>query len=295
MTTADDISTASTVRYYEELGCWVVWGRQAAQASLEDPHLSSETLEAANLSYLPTDMHEECSHLIETMRRWFVLLDGSRHTTARRAVQPLFSPRRIRRLEETIEVIVDEELDAYAASESRDAIPELADRISARTIGLLLGLPGGDHLSLHRWAKALTDFLGTSYRRDCAVGAQEALREMGEFIQNAPEEDSIWSRASGSEWDRLATSSMVMFGGLETTVGLIGFSLWHMLGNGLAPQIAAADTDDAAKEVVEGALETTGGFDRAELPGGHMYLTESAEHLLQIVTGALREGQVTAR
>ncbi|MFJ2821862.1 hypothetical protein ACIO7M_12175 [Streptomyces toxytricini] len=48
---------------------------------------------------------------------------------------------------------------------------------------------------------------------------------MGEFIKNAPDEDSIWSRASGSEWDRLATSSMVMFGGLETTVGMIGFSL----------------------------------------------------------------------
>ncbi|MGW7435569.1 cytochrome P450 [Streptomyces sp. NPDC054849] len=255
--TADEISDAR-VRYYEDLGCWVVWGREATQLALQDPRLSSETLEAANLSYLPADMHEECSHLIETMRRWFVLLDGNDHTTARRAIQPMFSPRRIRRLEETIEVIVAEELDAFANADEFDVVPHLADTISARTIALLLGLPGGDHLTLHRWAKDLTDFLGTSYRRDCAVNAQAALREMGDYIKSAPDEDgeSIWSLASGGEWDRLATSSMVMFGGLETTVGLIGFALWHMLGNGLTAEIAASQTGDEARAVVEQALET---------------------------------------
>ncbi|MBT2393902.1 cytochrome P450 [Streptomyces sp. ISL-1] len=255
--TADE---TSTVRYYDELGCWVAWGREAAQSALQDSRLSSETLEAANLSYLPADMHEECSHLIETMRRWFVLLDGDRHTVARRAIQPMFSPRRIRKLEETIEVIVAEELDAFAASGATgdfDVITGLADKISARTIALLLGLPGDDDATLHRWAKALADFLASSYRRDCAVNAQAALQEMGEFIKNAPDEEgeSIWSRATGGEWDRLATSSMVLFGGLETTAGLIGFAVWYMLGNDLAEQVAASEAGEEAKAVVERVLD----------------------------------------
>ncbi|EST22934.1 cytochrome P450 [Streptomyces roseochromogenus] len=247
----------SSVRYYEDLGCWVVWGRDQVQAALQDPHLSSETLDAVNLSYLPADMHGECAHLIETMRRWFVLLDGEKHTEARRAIQPMFSPRRIRRLEETIHVILEEELDKFGRSSRHDAMPDLADNISARTIALLLGLPADQGDLLHTWARPLADFLAVSYRPDYARAAQAALREMADFITNAPAEDgeSIWNKAQGSEWDRLATSSMVMFGGLETTAGMIGLALWHMLGNNLTHTIAAATDDEPAKAVVERVLE----------------------------------------
>ncbi|MFJ9566971.1 cytochrome P450 [Streptomyces fuscichromogenes] len=254
MTTED---ATTTVRYYEDLGCWVVWGRDHVQAALQDPHLSSETLDAVNLSYLPADMHEECAHLIETMRRWFVLLDGTKHTEARRAVQPMFSPRRIRRLEETIHTILEEELDTFARSAGHDAMPDLADNISARTIALLLGLPDGQGDLLHTWARPLADFLAVAYRPDYARAAQASLRAMADFITNAPDEEgeSIWNKAQGSEWDRLATSSMVMFGGLETTAGMIGLALWHMLGNNLTRTIAAATDDEPARAVVERVLE----------------------------------------
>ncbi|MFF4161386.1 hypothetical protein [Streptomyces sp. NPDC001678] len=88
----------SPVRYYEDLGCWVVWGPDQIQAALQEARLSSETLDAINLSYLPADMHRECAHPTEPMRRWFVLLDGKKRTEARRAIQPMFSPWRIRQL-----------------------------------------------------------------------------------------------------------------------------------------------------------------------------------------------------
>ncbi|KIE25467.1 hypothetical protein LK08_19460 [Streptomyces sp. MUSC 125] len=65
----------SQVRYYEDLGCWVVWGRNEVQAALQDPRLSSETLDAVNLSYLPADMHEECAQLTSATpnSRWQII------------------------------------------------------------------------------------------------------------------------------------------------------------------------------------------------------------------------------
>ncbi|GII86985.1 hypothetical protein Ssi03_49750 [Sphaerisporangium siamense] len=241
----------STVRYYDDLACWVVWG-EAAREALEDRRLSSETFEVANLSYLPADMHDQCAHLIATLSRWFALLDGERHKTARRAVQPMFSPRRTRALGDVVHTIVEEALADFGKSATGDAVADLADTISARTVAHVLELPGIEQ----RWARALADFLAASYRREYAVRAQEALREMEEFIDGLPEGDGegVWARSGDTDTDRLATSSMMLFGGLETTAALITFALWYMLENGLQDGVAASRTGEEAAAIVERVL-----------------------------------------
>lgn len=242
----------TTVRYYDDLECWVVWAGTAREA-LADRRLSARTFDVANLSYLPADMHESSAHLIETLRRWFVLLDGEEHLRARRPVQPVFSPRRIRALGDTIHTITETALAEFGESGTGDAA-DLVDRISARTVAEVLGLPEVDDASLRRWARALSDFLATSYRRECAVRAREALLEMEEFIAKVPAEgDGCPAWAGGG--DRLATSSMMLFGGLETTAALIGFSLWYMLGHGLQGGVAASATGAEATAIVERVLE----------------------------------------
>jgi cytochrome P450 len=245
----------ATVRYYDDLDCWVVWGDTAREA-LEDRRLSARTFDVANLRYLPADMHEPNAHLIETLRRWFVLLDGKEHLTARRPIQPLFSPRRIRTLRDTVHTIIETALEEFDASGTGDAAPDLANKISARTVATVLGLPDIDDATLHGWARALADFLATSYRRECAVRAQEALREMEEFIGNTPDGgDELWAGFGGDDGDRLATASMMLFGGLETTAALIGFSLWYMLGHQLQGGVAASPNGEEATAIVERVLE----------------------------------------
>jgi cytochrome P450 len=241
-----------TIRYYDDLDCWVAWGDAARQA-LEDRRLSSQTFEVANLNYLPADMHSECAHLIETLRRWFVLLDGDQHVTARRAIQPLFSPRRIRELQEVIHVIVTQALADFDRAGTADAASDLASPISARAVAHVLGLPGIDR----EWARALADFLAASYRRECALRAQQALRDMEDFIKNVPDADGdgIWARSGSSDRDRLATSSMMLFGGLETTGALIAFSLWYMLSHQLQGSVAASPAGQQATAIVERVLE----------------------------------------
>lgn len=254
--------------YYDELGCWVVADRGLATEVLRRPDFSSRTLDAGNI--LPEDIEGQCGELLDVLRRWFVLLDSDEHISARRMVQPMFSPGRIRRLADVIAAIVAEAIDDFARSRTPDAVTGLADVISARTMAHLLGLPSRDAGQLHRWAGALSDFFAASYRTDFAVAAQQALRDMGEFIRGA-DDDGIWSQTSGSEVDRLATSSLMLFGGLETTASLMAYSLWYLLDNGLSAEVVKEE--GTAEELVEIALGL-------HPPLGHVARTAAADTTL---------------
>ncbi|MET9933145.1 MULTISPECIES: hypothetical protein [unclassified Streptomyces] len=246
-------TAAPPVRYYPELGSWVIAGHDAAQAALGHPGLSSRTAE--NGIYLPTDMREECADLLDVIGRWFVLLDGEAHTTGRRAVQRMFSPGRMRRIQEEIRSIVARAVEEFPKDGAGDAVTHLANVISARTMAHLLGLHDVPVDRLHEWAGALADFLAASYRRDFAVRAQQAVREMGRALSSVDDEDSIWNLAVGDDRDRLATCSMVLFGGLETTASLIGLSLWYVLENDLSTMVRAPEATAATDSLIERVLE----------------------------------------
>ncbi|MFE9827038.1 cytochrome P450 [Streptomyces sp. NPDC005791] len=227
--------------------------KDTARAALGQSALSSRTADGG--SYLPDDMKEQCAELLDVLSRWFVLLDGEQHTAARRGVQRMFSPGRIRKLQESIEEIVEDALNEFPQEGIGDAMPQLAGVISARTMALMLGLEKTDSAQLHGWARAIADFLAASYRRDFAVRAQDALRDMGEFVKNSDRADSIWNSTSGDDRDRLATCSLMLFGGLETTAALMGFSLWYVIENGLISVVADEANATETAEIVERVLE----------------------------------------
>jgi cytochrome P450 len=242
----------SEARYYQDLDSWVIAGRTAGQTALGHAGLSSRTGEAG--SYLPTDMRAECSELIDVLSRWFVLLDGDEHVVARRGVQRMFSPGRIRRIQDTIHLIVDEAVGNFPLA-GGDAMPQLAEVISARTMAFMLGLEKGDAHQLHRWARAIADFLAKSYRRDYALAAQQAMRDMAVFIKSSNRVDAIWNLTEGDDRDRMATCSLMLFGGLETTAALMGFSLWYVLENKLTDMVADPERARETQAVVERVLE----------------------------------------
>ncbi|MFF1691681.1 MULTISPECIES: cytochrome P450 [unclassified Streptomyces] len=247
-------SETAAVRHYQDLGAWVVADKETARAALGDTSLSSRTVE--NGFYLPAAVRAECAELLDVVSRWFVLRDGEDHLAARRAIQPLFSPGKIRRLRGDVDSIVEQALDELPGSGVVDVVARLTEQVSARTLARLLGLPATGADEMHRWARALAAFLAASYRKDHAFAAQEALREMRtRFEGGTSGEDTIWNRVDGSPQDRLATCSMILFGGLETTTSLMGTALWYVLENGLVEQVTGAAGAAEAESVVERVLE----------------------------------------
>ena len=150
--------------------------------------------------------------------------------------------------------IADDTIDAFLADDEGDAVPRIADVVSARTMAALLGLPECEPARLHGWAAALARFFGAPYRRVFAQRAQDALHEMAALLERSGA-DSLWSSIEGDRADKLAGCSLMLFGGLETTAGLIGVALWYMLGNGLGGQVAGPGGADVAAEIVEHVLE----------------------------------------
>lgn len=224
------------VRHHEELDCFVVWGWEPARTAMADPALISDTFGPMNLAYLPDDVHAQCPDLLAVLRRWFIFRDGSEHQEARKAVRPLFSPRRIRELAPEVSVIVDEVLTEALRSPEFDFVPEVADRVAARSIALILGFESASPELLHRWGLSLARFLGASYRPDYALEAQVAIKELADFVRAADAAPgTLLSIAAGDQEDRVSTAAMMIFGGLQTTVGLLGFACKYMIETGALP------------------------------------------------------------
>ncbi|WP_248580869.1 cytochrome P450 [Nocardioides sp. InS609-2] len=226
----------SGVRYHDELDCYVVWGLEPARAAMADPALTSDTFQPMNLSYLPEVVRDECPDLVALVERWFIFRDGADHQTARKAVRPLFSPRNIRDLAPEVATIVEDVLDEAMRSTEFDFVTEVADKVAARAIALILGFESASQESLQRWGLALSKFLGASYRPDFAMEAQVAIVELSEFVRSAESAPGgLLSLASGEREDRVATAAMMVFGGLQTTVGLLGFACKYMMESDVSP------------------------------------------------------------
>lgn len=238
---------------YDDIGCWVVTGHDAALAAFGHPALSSQTLDAAYAGLVPVALRPAVQDLLDVVGRWFVLLDGDPHAAARRSVAPVFAPGRIRRFEQQLTGIADTVLDAVLAAPEGDVVTGIADVVSARTMAALLGLPECEPPVLHRWATALAGFFATPYQGARVVSAQEALRDMGTML-SASAEDSLWSTLPGTDADRLAVCSLMLFGGLETTASLIGVSLWCLLANDLLDALRGPEGRAVAEAVVDQVL-----------------------------------------
>lgn len=244
--------TGTGVRY-DDVGAWVVSAHDAALAAFGNPGLSSRTLHAAYADFIPMSERPRFAHLVDVLGRWYVLSDGEPHAAARRAVAPVFSAGAIRRFTVTLDEIAADVVGAFVADGGGDAIGALADVMSARTMAALLGLPECDPARLHTWAAALAGFFATPYRRACAKAAQDALVELAAVVSRSGS-DSLWARTDGDEADRLALCSLMVFGGLETTAGLMGVCLWYLLDNGLTADVAGHDGARTAAEIVEQVL-----------------------------------------
>jgi cytochrome P450 len=244
--------TGAGVRY-DDVGAWVVSSHDAALAAFGHPGLSSRTLHAAYADFIPRSDRSRFGQLVDVLGRWYVLSDGEPHAAARRAVAPVFSPGAIRRFTGTLDDLAAGAVGAFVADGGGDAVRALTDVMSAHTMAALLGLPECEPARLHTWAAALAAFFATPYRRACAQAAQDALVELADVVSRSGG-DSLWARTAGDERDRLALCSLMVFGGLETTAGLMGVCLWHMLGNGLAGAVAGPDGAQVAAEVVEQVL-----------------------------------------
>jgi cytochrome P450 len=166
-------------------------------------------------------------------------MDPPKHGRLRSIVTRAFLGPALAKMESRIRTFAHEVVEALPLERPIDIIPNFALRVPAHIIGELLGLDPSLHLKLKYWADQLTSV--TAIRPD-DTARQEELRQaiadlkryFGEVVEARRQHpsddlvsDLIRARVEGEALtndELMAFLFLLLVGGLETTVHLLGFS-----------------------------------------------------------------------
>ncbi len=202
--------------------------------------------------------------------------EGDVHTRLRRLVAPAFSPRAADRLRPFMRQVVNELVDAFAATGTADAAVQLCEPYPIPIICELLGAPREDWQQFSRWATDVLRIFDFNLAEDLPVimRAQDELdaytRELIAQRRDTPGDDLITSLIAAEEaGDRLSTEELVMMveavivGGTDTTRNQLGLALvlfaehpdqWALLAE--RPELAPKAVEEAMRYA--GAVRGTG-------------------------------------
>ncbi len=193
------------------------------------------------LALTPEELAEQPSPpSLEMIENNMLNRDGEDHRRLRRLVTKAFTPKVVEQLRPRIQAIADELLDAVETRGEMDLAAEYAFPLPITVIAELLGVPTADQDRFRAWSDAMIT---------PAIGEKEMerfLAQMGEFIaylQNLfaerradPQDDLVSAllraRDEGdalSEEEVFGTVVLLIVAGHETTVGLIGNGVLHLL------------------------------------------------------------------
>lgn len=220
---------------YHDGGFWAVTRHADVKTVSRDSDIFSSAVGHTNLWDLEADALEARRSLIDT--------DSPDHTRLRRLVSRAFTPKNIRRWEDTVRAITAELLDEYIAKGEGDWVAEVAAPLPIRVILTMLGVPVEDAGYLVELSNFLVEGTGeTQSIAPDAFGNTTELRllpfnspashalfeygeKMGEMRRADPQDDLVTSlvEAEAEDGDRLSGSEyrnlfhLLVFAGNETT------------------------------------------------------------------------------
>ncbi|MBF6322124.1 cytochrome P450 [Nocardia cyriacigeorgica] len=170
-----------------------------------------------------------------------LVIDPPEHTRMRKPVSSAFTPRAIGKLRDRVESVTTELLDALPAHGSADLVRAYAAQVPIAIISEMLGFPDADREMFLNWGDRMTPLLdlGISWRAhqramDATHFMNHYLVEHIERLRRNPGDDILSSLVTAGELNTeelIATASLLMGAGFETTVNLIGNGVGQLLAH----------------------------------------------------------------
>ncbi|MFD9904177.1 cytochrome P450 [Streptomyces sp. NPDC059063] len=194
--------------------------------------------------------------------------DAPEHTRLRRLVSTAFTARRVEGLRGQVQQITDGLLDEIVPRGRVDLVTEFAFPLAITVICELLGVPSADQDVFRQWTKDFRKWTNTNNNGSAQadneqarpVGLRDLLGYLTELVDKRRREPAdglvdalIAARDDGDRLDEtelLSMMSLLLVGGFETTVNLIGNGTLALLRN--PDQLALLRKQP---ELVDGALE----------------------------------------
>ena len=177
--------------------------------------------------------------------RSMLLLDGADHSRVRGLVNKAFTPRRIAKLGDHVQQIVDALLDEALADGRMDLMDDFAAPLPAIVIAELLGVPPEDHRQFKEWAATLVNSIGEGGPLARSPAFDTTLATLLDYMRRVialrredPRDDLISAmiaaqeeRDALSDHELLSNSLLLLLAGHETTTNLIGNGTLALLRN----------------------------------------------------------------
>ena len=154
---------------------------------------------------------EALTPIAAVMVRQMLFLDPPAHTRIRGLAAQAFTPRRVARLREHIQEIVDALLDPVVERGRLDIIDELAAPLPAIVTSEMLGVPTADHRQLKAWSADFAEMLGNfQHNPDRAARELKSTEEMVAYFRDAVREQRERPRDGLVSPDGLAAEGDVL-------------------------------------------------------------------------------------
>lgn len=235
------LRAAEPVSWVGAWGCWLVTGhapavrvmRDSATFTVDDPRFSTARVVGSSM----------------------LSLDGPEHARHRAPFVAPFRPAQVQqRFGADVERLVRDLVARFRGGRA-ELRRELAGPLAVAVVAEVLGLADTDADTVLSWYAAIVD--AVSHDRPGVPVPEPARRAMASLAEHvhagllAERPGSLLVGAAGSlaEDQVVANAAVMMFGGIETTEGMILNAVRHVLAAGLAER--AADPDGAAALVEE--------------------------------------------
>lgn len=234
---------------------WVVTRYDDVREVLADPERFSSTRRPDPRGGGPVD-EKAAAAAAERQAGSLLTTDPPGHNRLRRMVAREFTVRRIRDLAPRITEIVDDHLDAMAATgPPTDLVADFALPIPSLVISELLGVPPGDRDAFQDRARRRLDTLSVAERDAVATEGRAYMRELVDRARAEPGDDILGMLAAhhGDDLTRaelIGIADLLLFAGHETTATMLGFGTLALLRHPAQRDRVRDDPD-----VVEGAVE----------------------------------------
>lgn len=257
------------VYYSERYRSWFVTRHDDVSAAFRNPSFSSDRISGFIEDKLSDDdVDPELRRTFDVLARWMVFKDPPDHTRLRRLVHRAFTPSAVESMRTRVTAIAHELLDDVIADGTSDLVESFAFPLPAIVIAEMLGVPAEDRNRFKVWSDQLSALVFGNFDDDGRYArATGGMRDLVEYLDGlvlAAEDDPgddligglVRARDEGdtlTHHEVIATCTLLLFGGHETTTNLIANGLNLLLRDPEQMEMVVSGTvpmTDVVEEVV---------------------------------------------
>ena len=240
-----ELRTHHPVYWDSRYRSWLITSYQHSAAAMRDERFSSDRIEPYIRKKLAgPDTDPLVRQAFDVLSGWMVFKEEPAHLRLRRLCMQAFTPQSIAQLRSRVESLCAELLDAIPASGEFDLIEKVAAPLPSIVIAEMLGVPIADRPDFERWTAQVSPLVSTglddpSRYGSVAKGMASLVKYFSGLIEHyraAPTDNLISALVRAAEDDDklsaaelMATLTLLLFGGHETTANFIANSIVALL------------------------------------------------------------------